>query len=98
MTRTILYSAQDKTRMRAKARAAVRKAQRRDHCERLIRRSDGTVSECLLEWDHDILIWCQDDRARAAAERLEIERERIAALPYRERGEAWNEVWRADVA
>jgi len=50
-------------------------------CVRPVRRSDGTVGKCLLQFDHDMLIWCQDERALLALERLEEAREQVVLLP-----------------
>lgn len=49
-------------------------------CTRKIRRADGE-SGCILPFDHDLLIWCQDRRAIDAAEDLKIYRDRVAMLP-----------------
>jgi hypothetical protein len=80
-------------------------------CKRSIRRFDGTVSPCTLQ-EHEFPIFCEDDRARAAKEKLAVMRERVELLPYvlavfgihtprryhdHIRADAWNAVWRGEV-
>jgi hypothetical protein len=46
-----------------------------------VRRADGSENPCLLDFDHDILVFCQDQRALDAAEDLVIYGRRVEMLP-----------------
>lgn len=81
VARTTMPSQRERDKARARARKAQKDRQRRSHCDRVIRRGDGTVSACMLEWDHDLLIWCQDERAVRAREIMDERTRRVEQLP-----------------